>query len=301
MLYDRPYMRNTSGEKTIPWVYWIMGVTFGTFIVQQLFSVWGGQGTLIYEWFALGIDQILTAKIWTIVSYALLHGGIWHLVFNLLIIFFVGRMLEPMMSQKRIFQAYLLSVVVGGLVYLIVHLNGGYVIGASAGALGLLILFCSMQPERPITLLLFFVIPVTIRPKWIAWIALAMDGLGFLFVELPIAFNKAPVELSNVSYSAHLGGMLAGYLYYKFVLNALPRKGKQSGRKVKIEPPDWIKRKSKPAGGGVSRRFKINMTSRAELRKEVDRILDKINSQGFGALTNDEKETLDKAKDILKS
>ncbi|WOO42538.1 rhomboid family intramembrane serine protease [Rubellicoccus peritrichatus] len=299
MLYDRPYMRNVSGEKIVPWVYWIIGVTFAAFIIQQFVSVWGGQATLITNWFALGIEQIVSAKIWTLVTYALLHGGIFHLIFNLLIIFFVGRMLEPMMSQKRILHAYLLSVVVGGLVYLIVHLNGGTVVGASAGALGLLILYCSMQPDRPITLLLFFVIPVSLRPKWIAWIALGMDGLGFLFIELPAVFQRTPIGDSNVSYSAHLGGMLAGYLYYRFVLNAAPRPSRKKSNKVKIEAPDWMKRKPKTAT--PSRRFKINMTSRADLRREVDRILDKINSQGFGALTNEEKETLDKAKDILKS
>ena len=46
-------------------------------------------------------------------------------------------------------------------------------------------------------------------------------------------------------------------------------------------------------------RFKINFTNRKELQKEVDRILDKINKEGFGALSEEERSTLDKAKELL--
>lgn len=298
MIYDRPYMRGGStGQRHIAWLNWILGVTIGCFVFQMMASVWGGYGRLINDWFALSTGHLLGGKVWTLLSYALLHGGIGHLIFNLLVIFFIGRMLEPLISQERILQVYLLAVVVGGIIYCLVHFQSrGSLVGASAGALGLLILYCTLQPERPITLLLFFVLPVTIKPKWLAWVALAMDGLGLLFIELPMVFNRAPVETSNVGYSAHLGGMLAGWLYCKFYLQG--GFARSPRRKVSIEPPDWLKRKpNKP--GAKARGYKVNVTDRKEIKREVDRILDKINTQGFGSLSSEEKTTLEKAKDLL--
>lgn len=298
MLYDRPYMKASSpGRSSIPWVNWILGVTIGAFVLQMLATVWAGREGFVISWFALGAPEIKSGKLWTIVTYALLHGGILHLLFNLLIIFFVGRMLEPMMEQRVILQAYITAVIVGGIIYLGIHFNSSAtLIGASAGALGMLIVYCTLQPERPITLLLFFVIPVTLKPKWIAWIAIGLDALGFLFVELPSVFDKTPLNGSNIGYSAHLGGILAGWLFCKYRIQA-GNGYRRSRKKVNIEPPEWMRRK--PKATAQSRGFKLNMSSKKEIKLEVDRILDKINNQGFGSLTAEEKATLDKAKDML--
>jgi hypothetical protein len=66
---------------------------------------------------------------------------------------------------------------------------------------------------------------------------------------------------------------------------------------VGIELPRWLRRRRKTTPS--TPRFQVNLTSHDDLRAEVDRILDKINSQGFGALTNEEKRLLDEARDLL--
>jgi hypothetical protein len=67
----------------------------------------------------------------------------------------------------------------------------------------------------------------------------------------------------------------------------------QSG--VSIHAPSWMKKKNK-----APKKFTVNFSmDKKKLQKEVDRILDKINAEGFGALNDEEKATLDKAKDIL--
>ena len=66
---------------------------------------------------------------------------------------------------------------------------------------------------------------------------------------------------------------------------------------VGIELPRWLRRRQKTAAS--TPRFQVNLTSRDDLRAEVDRILDKINSEGFGALTDEEKRLLDEARDLL--
>jgi len=86
-----------------------------------------------------------------------------------------------------------------------------------------------------------------------------------------------------------------GWVYFRYVHDArwrqyLPR------RRTEIELPGWVKKK--PAAAAPAP-FQVNLTHRDNLRAEVDRILDKINSRGFGALTAEEKRTLDEARDLL--
>ena len=109
--------------------------------------------------------------------------------------------------------------------------------------------------------------------------------------------------MGDVAHSAHLGGFAAGWLFFRFVHQ---REWKEPDRAATIELPAWMRRAKKaPAPVGA---YKVNLSSqtvepsrmgKADLKVEVDRILDKINSQGFGALTDDEKRCLDQAKDLL--
>jgi hypothetical protein len=100
----------------------------------------------------------------------------------------------------------------------------------------------------------------------------------------------------NVPHSAHLGAMLVGWLYYRyFHAPSWPLAPARS----EIEPPRWAKRSARAADAPA---YPVNVgatSSRGDLRAEVDRILDKINSHGFGALTAQEKRVLDEAKDSI--
>jgi hypothetical protein len=88
--------------------------------------------------------------------------------------------------------------------------------------------------------------------------------------------------------------MLAGWIYYRFIH---ARAGWDRAPGALFTWPDWLRRSKRTAprtkGGGVK------LGQRSGLRSEVDRILDKINSEGFGALTDEEKQVLDEAKDLL--
>lgn len=292
-------MRNRPFREETPYLWWILGVTFGFYVLQQLMQVWLGQPVLLRDWLALGGPQLRSFKVWTPFTYSLLHSGFWHLIFNLLILFFSGRVLLSVMGHKGILNCYLMAVVAGGLFWIPFNLQGNVLIGASAGALGLLTLFCCLRPNEPIHLLLFLVLPVTVLPKWIFWFILGFNGLGFLFSELPGFLGRDPGNFSSyTAYSAHLGGIFAGWFYARLMLSVRSSRGSFSGG-VNIEPPVWLKRKSQSPKTGKSR-FKLNMSSKKELSAEVDRILDKINDQGFGALSPEERETLDKARDLLK-
>jgi hypothetical protein len=136
---------------------------------------------------------------------------------------------------------------------------------------------------------------VTLKPKHLAGFLVALDAFVLLVYELPGA--KLPFDMEMAS-SAHLGGMLTGLLYYRFVHRAAWFNPED---RANIELPRWAKRarKSSVALGEAESDALPPPSSREDIRAEVDRILDKINSEGFGALSPEEKRLLDDAKHLL--
>jgi len=278
----------------------LMVITIGVFVLQQVLNVFlpgvGGRGNFfLSEWFALSGDHFRQLKVWTVLSYGFLHStaGLWHILGNMLGLYFIGRILEPMLGRERFLFLYLGSTLIGGLVYLAFHFSDPQlVVGASAAVFGIMALFCLLRPEQPITLLLFFILPITIKPKWLFRIALGISIGGVILYELP--------GTTVVAHSAHLGGMIGGMLYFRFFHNAGGAFFDSKGASSSVELPEWFKRRNaRPVARRVS--YTVNRSSsRDELQKEVDRILDKINATGFGSLSEHEKQTLDHAKDILR-
>ena len=285
----------------------LMVITISVFVLQQVmntfFPVTGGrENSFLTDWFALSGHNFRDLKVWTIFSYGLLHSnaGFYHIFGNMLGLFFIGRMVEPLTGRERFLGLYVAGSLLGGAVYLLLHfndpalgqINGELIfqsmVGASASLMAILAFFCLLYPERPITLLLFFIIPVRMKPKWIFWGMLAISTGGILFYELP---NK-----SYVAHSAHLGGMFAGILYCRYFHNRSISFFGSSSAQTTVEQPAWFKRREKK-GQHIS--YKVNRSKRDDLQIEVDRILDKINTSGFGSLSASEKQTLDRAKDIL--
>lgn len=309
MLYDRPYMRQPAYSAKRPSVLaWILGILVAGGLLQFGLQVWFGSTAFWRHWVAGSVESVLSGKIWVLFTYALGHAGPMHLLVNGLLVYFIGRALQPLVGEKNVLRCFLISVLAGGLVWFLVHLATGQtlLIGASAGALGLLFLFCTLQPNQPMTLLLFFIVPVTLKPKWIAWALLAFDGFCLLFGELPQALGvSAGIVGAGTAFSAHLGGMLSGFLFARHLQRPVSfRRGKEAGT-VKIEAPEWMRKKRSVAAGT---RYQVNVSGAGAKRAdpaaaeilppgtaEVDRILDKINQEGFAALSPDERRILDRA------
>lgn len=280
----------------------LLFITIAVFVLQQVLNVFfpslgGRPNTFMAEWFALSGTNFSSLKVWTVFTYGFLHStaGFWHILGNMLGLFFIGRILEPILGRERFLLLYFGAILIGGLLYLGIHFNDpSVVVGASGAVFGILALFCLLRPEQPITLYLFFVLPLTVKPKWVLRVGLGISIAGLLFYEIPGA--------SSVAHSAHLGGILAGFLYFRFA-HQTSRSGSAWGfnegsPKQSVELPAWFKRKkAQPAKQQMS--YTVNRTDRASVQKEVDRILDKINADGFASLTDKERQTLDDAKDLL--
>ncbi len=290
-------MRDSYARQRTSVLTWLICLTVTGFILQNVFWRWFGPriGDSFDRIFELSIPAIKSGQIWTLLTYSLLHSpaNFMHLLGNVLGLYFLGREILPLLGSRRFLSLYGGAVVAGGLLWVATNWTyGGAVIGASAGVTALMIFFACLQPNQPMTFLLFFVLPVTLKPKWIAVALVVIDLSGFLFYE--VLGNASPMGFAH---SAHLGGMAFGWLFFRFV----HQRDWQDPDRVEsrgIELPRWFRRVRK-APSLATPAYKVNLSTREDIKAEVDRILDKINGEGFGALTSDEKRLLDDARDAL--
>ncbi|GHC12634.1 rhomboid family intramembrane serine protease [Cerasicoccus arenae] len=291
-------MRDRAPIRHVDYFWWSLWIFVGAFVLQNVLGVWLGAGGFLFDWFALSIMGITQGKVWTLFTYSLMHADMMHFFFNMLVFFFIGRWLSRQLEPKKFLHLIIASAFLGSLVWLVVHaiFGGGAVIGMSAITVGMTIAACLLWPGETITLLLFFLIPVNIRARVLMWVVVGLQAAGFLFIELPQLMGRTLVMNDpGSSFSAHLGGALAGYLFYRLLQRPTPL-FESVTKKVSVEAPKWTKKRT-PATSG---KFKVNLSSRNEFSREVDRILDKINREGFQSLSPEEHKILDEAGDVLK-
>ena len=290
-------MRNSGGGragggadllfKNMTAVKFLILANVAVFLLNLFLQNFGGSDIML-RYFALSFDSLEHFKIWTLLTYAFLHAGILHLGVNMLVLYLAGSQLEARLGAKKTLIIYFASVLGGALVFMAASVltQKGFLLGASAGVIGVLSAFLVLMEDRVMRFLFFFVIPLNLRPRPILLAMLCIELFGFLFFE--IAPHSGG---SGVGYSAHLGGMAAG------VLSALIIEGKLANFSLPKFGGRRVKRKLEPAD---SHFFKVDIVDEGALRAEVNRILDKINQCGFSSLTEAEKRTLQIAKEKLK-
>jgi membrane associated rhomboid family serine protease len=285
-------MRDDYPRKRTSVLTWLIcSIVAGVVIQIVMASPWFGGGGALNAQLMLTIPGLREGRLWTLVTHSFLHDPnyIFHLIGNLLMLYFLGREVLPMLGARRFLGLYFGATIAGGLAWTLVHgfwHLGGVHYGATAAVAALLIVFACFYPNQRLDFLLFFILPVSVKPKHLAFAFVGLDLFGLLLFEIPGAALPFGLSIAN---SAHLGGMAAGWIYYRFLHEA--------GRRTDIELPRWMKRSAKAPAAALT--TQINLGTRDDLRAEVDRILDKINSHGFGALTAAEKRVLDEAKDLL--
>ena len=167
--------------------------------------------------FALIPMMVVRGWVWQLVSYSFLHEGILHLLFNMLGLWMFGAQFEQDWGSKKFLEFYFFCVVGAALTTIAVSFTGiGGVqpttptIGASGGVFGILMAFGMIYGDREVML---FPIPFSVKAKYFV--------AGIAFITLIEAISASSGRGSAVAYSAHLGGLLFGFLYVKFI----PRRG----------------------------------------------------------------------------
>ncbi len=292
MLSDRPYMRDNNGRSSFSALTWLICSIAGGFVIENIFLRWFGGEVAVrfFHYLTLSTEGISSGFVWTLVTHALIHdpNRLLHLAFTLLALYVFGRAVSPEIGSRRLLMVFIAAVVTGGLAWLAVNwTHGGHnLFGASAGVSALVVLFACLAPNQPIT---FFMLDIGMRAKHLAIGLFAIDVLGLVLLEIP-----GRESWFAMAHSAQLGGMLAGWLYFRL---AHERKWEFFKRKTAIELPHWFRKASKAETPAPT--YKVNLGPSDDIRAEIDRILDKINSEGFQSLTAEEKHRLDHARDHL--
>ena len=291
MSSDRFFVGGEYHRPRTTMLVWLVSIISAAFVLQLvLLSPKLGSTALLVNQMVLTIQSLKDWHLWTLATHCLLHDthAPWPILFTVLGLIFVGREVEPLIGSQRFLALFVGSIVLSALCWGVVHwANGGAHIGADAAVLAFLVVLSQINTSTEISLLFF---PVRFRLKHIIYVVLALEALALLFYEIPGA--HVPLGLSP---STHLGGMLAGWLFFKFVHTS---GGWDSAGSFTL--PRWLRfsfrgRKQTGAVGQVA----PPRGRSGNVRADVDRILDKINSQGFGSLTDEEKQILDDAKDLL--
>jgi len=295
MFSDRSYMRDEYGGRATSAVVWLLSAIAAGFIVQLVIHRWFGvaAGRGFDAVLGLSMDGLRNGQYWTVFTYGFLHDTgplvLLHVLLNCLALWVLGRELLPVLGSKRFFLFWFFALGMGAALWTATNWRfSGSVIGASPGVAGLLVLYGCIQPNNRVTLLLLFV-PVTFVVKYLVFTVLGAELLGWFFFDV-----MGKTSVLGWEHSAHLGGMTAGWLYFRLVYS---REWKTLDGRAEMELPKWFKRAKTTAT--VPPAFKLNLSSREDVKAEVDRILDKINSDGFNALTPEEHRVLDGARDVM--
>jgi membrane associated rhomboid family serine protease len=193
------------------------GAVFLLFWVLRAFGPTAAVGDWAYYHLGLAGYAVIHGEIWQLVTYSFLHYGILHLLFNMLALWMFGAQLEQDWGYSLFLQFYFFCVVGAALVTVAVSFTGvlgvsplTLTVGASGGIYGLLLAFGMLHGNSEVML---FPLPFLIKAKYFV--------IGIIFLALYGALSSAHGGGQSIAYMAHLGGLLFGYIWLKFV----PRRG----------------------------------------------------------------------------
>jgi rhomboid family protein len=287
MLEDRDYMRQpVYHEPRVSFTVALLIVNAVVFVIQLVAAQTLRGPEIEQNYFALSLDGLEHGYIWQLLTFQFMHASWLHLIFNSLAIFFFGRSVETVLGRSRFLTVYFSSGIIGGAVQMLFALwrpdfFGGNVVGASAGAYGLVAAFAVLNWEERFTLLIYF-IPVAMRGKTLLWVSIGLALVGLL------------TPGSGIANAAHLGGILTGFFFVRYVFGRWP----QLELPPRREPREFA---TKNAGKKSFWRSAANkpdedLSADEFLQREVDPILEKISAHGIQSLTARERETLEKAR-----
>jgi membrane associated rhomboid family serine protease len=234
----------------------------------------------VFEWLAFQPEHVLTRP-WGAFTYMFLHADVWHLLVNMLVLFFFGSPLEGRWGGREFFRFYVVAGL-GGVVLSLLFAPA-QMVGASAACYGLMLAFAMNWPNAPIYIYAIF----PVKAKWL---------VGFLFAMSLFGALMSPG--GPVAHFAHLGGVLAAFVYLKAdwrarsAMDRLRKAAPRKPRRLAIVPRDEDDERAE-SQSSPSRPAGWSQADERRILDEVDRVLDKISAQGMASLTADERGLLD--------
>ncbi|MBL7013173.1 MAG: rhomboid family intramembrane serine protease [Candidatus Marinimicrobia bacterium] len=226
------------------------------------FQTMSGQSRMFFQLFGLVPKSVWSQfMIWQPVTYLFFHGGIWHVLINMFVLWMFGTELERVWGKERFLKYYFMTGIGSGLVTFVLNINSTIpIVGASGAVYGVLLAYGLMYPNR--TIYLYGILPIKS-----VWFVISIGA---------IAFFSSIGNTSSISHMTHLSGMVIGFLILRS--NFRWKEAIFNIRKQVLEYKIHQYEKTK------SQRNKLEM--------DINRILEKINQDGFDKLTQEEKDIL---------
>ena len=256
----------------------IIAISVVSFIIGLIFPSW-------LQWFAYIPDwKIALTQPWRIVTYLFLHHDVWHILFNMLWLYWMGRQVEQDLGPRTFSSIFFISGIGGALLNLL--LSGVFgttpVIGASGAVYGIMVAFALLYPNAPIMLFLLPPLPAK-------YVIAGLIAIDVIFIG----------DKTAIARLVHVGGALTGFVIVRAHLQGIVitrwidfimyyvQKLQHTAENVKTT----AKTKTKPKNPSM------RIVEDAEIIEEVDqneldRILDKIAKTGYDGLSADEKRVL---------
>lgn len=273
-------------------LYRLMAINIAVFLVLMLLRtimyLAGGDAQIVSEivgWLSLpAAPGAILYQPWGFVTYMFLHMDIMHILFNMLILYWTGRLFTEYLGNEKLWGTYVLGAITGAILYVVAFnvfpafeaaRSSAYLLGASAGVIAILVAIATLLPDYTVHLLLFG----AVRLKYLAIVSILL-----YFISIPLGNAGGHI--------AHLGGALFGFIMVKQL---------RAGRDLTAWLTQLGNRKRKVPMKVVSRGGRT-LSPDEQVREQaiatqemVDQILDKINKSGFDSLSKQEKEILYKA------
>jgi len=295
MWEDLKYQFRQKGDIITQLIIINVGVFVLIYSIQLFFVLFSPKyisaaQTTVLRWLAVPANvSELIFKPWTLITYMFLHLDFFHILFNMLWLYWLGRILSGLVSNNKILAIYVLGGLAGAFLYILAYnglpglrgmLHGGVLLGASAGVFAVVFAAATMSPN--FTIFLFLLGPV--RLKYIALFSILLDLISI-------------ANYSNTGgHIAHIGGALFGFFFIKQL-----QQGKDWSKgfnNILDGITSIFKPKSKPATRNkqpTTPDTSVGTGRTQQKQAKIDAILDKIAAAGYDNLTQEEKDFLFRA------
>ena len=311
-LEDRDYMRSNSGSRLSFPKDWLDPVTVLLVVNGIVFFLQHICGVAVSSRGELGgvltLDALMEGKVWTLVTHFFVHTNPWHLLFDGLVLFSVGRSLQSLIGGTKFLYFFFLTGLVGDLAdFCLSRLASGpasefVAFGCTPSVFGVFVGMSALLPRQEITKLVYMLLPLRTRLWSLACAFLAAS----LFLGILQLFWPAGMGILEGRHFAHLGGALAGWLFVRLLgYSSTPASYDQIRRERQERDRNRefaaIPRKQRVLDLDEPDNTLIPpVTTREFIEREIDPILEKIHAHGIESLTVEERRLLERGrKEIL--
>jgi membrane associated rhomboid family serine protease len=249
----------------------LIGLNAAAFIVQLVLTSWNQP--FVLEYLGLSDRGINDAYAWQFFTAPLLHNNIWHFAANMLVLYFIGRDVETIIGQRQFLFLYLFGAFSGELGHLFLMPSDCVLFGASGGVAAIFIAYATILPELEVTTLLLFMVPVRVKMRRLAQIAL-VGAVALLLYD----------RSGAVGHSAFVGGAIAGWFYAHLL---------GFGRTSLLQR---VLRQRRLEAARLQ-----SMRADQFVAEEIDPLLEKISQRGLASLSRRERRLLEQAREKMLS